>query len=168
MIYIDPPYNTGNDFVYNDTFSIGEKEYATISGDYDQESNKLIINSSSSGRYHTQWLNMIYPRLILAKDVLTEDGVIFISIDDCEYSNLKKICDEIFNSINFVGTIIWQTATDNNPSQISVEHEYILCYAKNRSVIGKWSLPSEKAQLILDQYNQLQMKYHDDIDQIKL
>lgn len=167
MIYIDPPYNTGNDFVYNDSFSVNELEYSSISGDYDQDLRKLTINSSSSGKYHTQWLNMMYPRLSLAKDLLTDDGVIFISIDDCEFSNLKKICDELFNSVNFVGVIVWQTATDNNPSQISTEHEYILCYAKNRSVVGKWVLPSEKAQLILDQYGKLKSKYLDDVDSIR-
>ena len=96
MIYIDPPYNTGNDFVYDDDFSMGEEEYDEMSGNYDEEGNKLFLNTDSNGRFHTDWLNMIYPRLKLARDFLTDDGVIFISIGEQEIDNLKKICSEIF------------------------------------------------------------------------
>ena len=107
MIYIDPPYNTGNDFVYNDDFSQSADEYQENSGQTDEEGNRLVQNTESNGRFHTDWLNMIYPRLKVAKDLLTEDGVIFISIDDNEQANLKKVCDEVFGSGNFVNTFAW-------------------------------------------------------------
>ena len=102
MIYIDPPYNTGNDFVYEDDFAQSAAEYMDNSGQYDEEGNRLVTNTESNGRFHTDWLNMIYPRLKIAKDLLTDDGVIFISIDDNEQENLKKCCDEVFGSPNFV------------------------------------------------------------------
>lgn len=106
MIYIDPPYNTGNDFVYNDNFDQDKQEYVHNSGQYDEEGNQLVANTESNGRFHTDWLNMIYPRLKVAKDLLSEDGVIFISIDDHEVDNLKKICNEIFGHSNFISTCI--------------------------------------------------------------
>ena len=127
MIYIDPPYNTGSDFIYEDNFSQSAMDYADNSGQTDEEGNRLVQNAEGNGRFHTDWLNMLYPRLRLAKDLLSDDGVIFISIDDNEQENLKKICGEIFGSQNFVGCIILQTATDNNPRQINTEHEYMLC-----------------------------------------
>ena len=159
MIYIDPPYNTGNDFVYNDDFAQSTDEYLANSGQFDEDGNRMVQNTESNGRFHTDWLNMIYPRLRLAKDLLAEDGVIFISIDDNEQGNLKKVCSEIFGASNFVGCIILQTATDNNPRQINTEHEYVLCYAKNKSVQGPWFAPSEKAQMIQDKYLELKSKY---------
>lgn len=107
MIYIDPPYNTGNDFVYADDFSQSTKEYHENSGQYDEDGNRMVQNSESNGRFHTDWLNMIYPRLRLAKDLLSDDGVIFISIDDNEQENLKKCSDEIFGAQNFVAQLIW-------------------------------------------------------------
>lgn len=100
MIYIDPPYNTGNDFVYEDDFAQSAAEYMDNSGQYDEEGNRLVTNTESNGRFHTDWLNMIYPRLKIAKDLLTDDGVIFISIDDKEQENLRKVCDEIFGMIS--------------------------------------------------------------------
>ena len=148
MIYIDPPYNTGNDFIYEDNFFQRATDYAAHSGQMDDDGNKLVQNNESNGRFHTDWLNMIYPRLKIAKDLLTDDGVIFISIDDNEQENLKKICNEIFGSQNFVGCLILQTATDNNPRQINTEHEYILCFVKNIKVQSPWITTSEKAQLI--------------------
>ena len=152
MIYIDPPYNTGEDFVYRDKSASEIEKYLQESGQIDESQNRMVQNPESDGRFHTNWLNMIYPRLKVAKDFLTEDGLIFISIDYHEVSNLRKICDEIFGQSNFVGEIIWQTATDNNPSQISIEHEYIECYAKNIAVQSNWSIPSQKASLIQEQY----------------
>lgn len=107
MIYIDPPYNTGNDFVYHDEFKQNASEYKDNSGQYDDNGNQMVTNTESNGRFHTDWLNMIYPRLKLAKDLLREDGVIFISIDDNEVENLRKIGDEIFGESNFVNQIIW-------------------------------------------------------------
>ena len=132
MIYIDPPYNTGNDFVYNDDFAQEAEEYMANSGQYSEEGNRLVANTESNGRFHTDWLNMMYPRLKLAKDLLKDDGVIFISIDDCEYSNLKKICDEIFGTNNFIASIVWQKKTSPDARMnISAAHDYILVYGKH-------------------------------------
>lgn len=110
MIYIDPPYNTGNDFVYEDDFAQSTDEYLANSGQYDEDGNRMVQNTESNGRFHTDWLNMIYPRLKLAKDLLTDDGVIFISMDDHEQENIKKICDEIFGESNFLAQVIWERA----------------------------------------------------------
>ena len=141
MIYIDPPYNTGNDFVYEDDFTKSMDEYRENSGQFDDYGNRLVKNMDSNGRFHTDWLNMIYPRIKLAKDLLTEDGVIFISIDDNEQENLKKCCDEIFGSVNFVAQLIWERAfaPKNDAKYISNSHDYILMYAKKISdfVIGR-------------------------------
>lgn len=148
MIYIDPPYNTGNDFIYEDDFSQKAENYAENSGQTDEEGNRLVQNAESNGRFHTDWLNMLYPRLRIAKDLLTEDGVIFISIDDNEQENLKKICDEIFGSQNFVFQIAWRR-TDNQPNigKIARVKEYILCFAKNISLLGLGKLPlTDKAK----------------------
>lgn len=148
MIYIDPPYNTGNDFIYEDDFSQKAEDYADNSGQTDEEGNRLVQNAESNGRFHTDWLNMLYPRLRIAKDLLTEDGVIFISIDDNEQENLKKICDEIFGSQNFVFQIAWRR-TDNQPNigKIARVKEYILCFAKNISLLGLGKLPlTDKAK----------------------
>lgn len=132
MIYIDPPYNTGNDFIYEDDFSQNAEEYLGNSGQFDEEGNKLVQNTESNGRFHTDWLNMLYPRLRFAKDLLSDDGVIFISIDDNEQENLKKICNELFGSNNFITQIAWEKVHTRKNSAInfSSSHEYILCYAK--------------------------------------
>lgn len=131
MIYIDPPYNTGNDFVYNDDFSQTANEYADASGQYDEQGNRLVQNTESNGRFHTDWLNMIYPRLKVAKDLLSDDGVIFISIDDHEVDNLKKICDEIFGESNFVANLVWQKKTGAADAvNIATITENIIVYAK--------------------------------------
>lgn len=143
MIYIDPPYNTGNDFVYNDDFAESSEEYFANSGQYDEQGNRLVANTESNGRFHTDWLNMIYPRLRIAKDLLTEDGVIFISIDDNEHSNVKKICDEIFGSSNFCGQfIINSTPNARDYGHIGKMHEFCLFYAKNISQTITYMLPS--------------------------
>ena len=134
MIYIDPPYNTGNDFVYNDDFAESAEEYLAHSGQFDEDGNRLVANTESNGRFHTDWLNMIYPRLKLAKDLLTDDGAIFISIDDNEYDNLKKMCDEIFGSSNFIANLIWQKKTGaSDANHIAIITENIIVYAKNSS-----------------------------------
>ena len=108
MIYIDPPYNRGTDSIYKDNFSQSMTDYVDNSGQVDDEGNRLVQNTESNGRLHTDWLNMMYPRLKLAKDILTDDGVIFISINDCEVANLKKICDEIFGRAHHLGTLVWK------------------------------------------------------------
>ena len=132
MIYIDPPYNTGNDFVYKDNFKDSIDNYKHITGQIDGNGHNITTNTESNGRFHTDWLNMIYPRLRLARNLLTDDGVIFISIDDHEQANLKKICDEIFGEINFVADILWNsTKSVTNTALISVSHTHNLVYFKN-------------------------------------
>ena len=133
MIYIDPPYNTGNDFVYEDDFAQSAAEYLAGSGQYDEAGNRMVTNTESNGRFHTDWLNMIYPRLKLAKDLLSDDGVIFISIDDNEQENLKKCCDEIFGGQNFVAQLIWERAFSpkNDARFVSNSHDYVLVFARN-------------------------------------
>lgn len=132
MIYIDPPYNTGNDFVYRDDFKQSADEYVENSGQLDDEGNRMVTNTESNGRFHTDWLNMMYPRLKLAKDLLSDDGVIFISIDDSEQSNLKKICNEIFGEENFIASLIWQKkfSRANDATYFSTMHDFILCISK--------------------------------------
>ncbi|MEE0841275.1 MAG: site-specific DNA-methyltransferase [Christensenellales bacterium] len=134
MIYIDPPYNTGNDFVYEDDFAQSAEEYTANSGQYDEQGNRLFQNTESNGRFHTDWLNMIYPRLKVARDLLTDDGVIFISIDDNEQANLKKICDEVFGESNFIAQIVWERAYSpvNLKKHFSESHDYIICYSKDK------------------------------------
>lgn len=137
MIYIDPPYNTGNDFVYNDDFAQGVDEYEQSSSARDENGNLITDpmqrNTESNGRFHTDWLNMIYPRIKVARDMLTKDGVIFISLDDNEVANMMKICNEIFGEQNFVGNIIWQSRTSiSNDDEISTNHNHTLVYSKDR------------------------------------
>ena len=135
MIYIDPPYNTGNDFIYNDDFSINGEEYAEESGEYDDNGNRMFKNTDSNGRFHSDWCSMIYSRLLVARNLLSDDGVIFISIDDNEQENLKKICDEVFGELNFVGEIIRKTKsmTGDNINCFNLQHEILLIYSKYRS-----------------------------------
>ena len=153
MIYIDPPYNTGNDFVYEDDFAQSTEEYLDNSGQFDEEGNRLVKNLDSNGRFHTDWLNMLYPRLKLAKDLLSDDGVIFISIDDNEQENLKKCCDEVFGSQNFVAQLVWERAyaPKNDAKYISNSHDYILIYAKNINdfVIGRLPRTAEAHALMI-------------------
>ena len=133
MIYIDPPYNTGNDFVYNDDFSMSEEEFAKANKTYDEDGNRLVKNLDSNGRFHTDWLNMLYPRLKLAKDLLSEDGIILINMDENELVNLYKICYEVFGEQNDLGTIVWDKRNPKGDAQgVSAQHEYILLFAKNK------------------------------------
>ncbi|MBF0230843.1 MAG: site-specific DNA-methyltransferase [Desulfamplus sp.] len=128
MIYIDPPYNTGNDFIYNDNFRMTKEESDIAEGDVSDLGERYTVNRKDHNRYHTNWLNMMYPRLRAAKDLLKDDGVIFISIDDGEVANLRKVCDEVFGEENFVAGFIWKKRTGSNDSQngVSNDHEYIL------------------------------------------
>ena len=159
MIYIDPPYNTGNDFVYEDDFAQSAEEYLENSGQYDEDGNRLVKNLDSNGRFHTDWLNMIYPRLKLAKDLLTDDGVIFISIDDNEIENLRKSCDEIFGEDNFVAQFIWRGGRRNLAKYVSTSHEYILCFAKNLEFCSSagvsWNEQKKGLQVIYKKADQL-------------
>ncbi len=134
MIYIDPPYNTGNDFVYDDDFAISQDDYDLFSGNVDELGNRYRKNTETNGRFHSDWCSMIYPRLIIARSLLTEYGIIFISIDDNEQRNLKNICDEIFGENNFISQVIWERAFApiNLKKHFSLSHDYILCYSKNK------------------------------------
>ena len=151
MIYIDPPYNTGNDFVYEDDFSQTAGEFRDKSGMFDEDGNMILqnyeVNSESNGRFHTDWLNMIYPRLKVARDLLTEDGVIFISIDDYEVENLRKVCDEVFGERNFIAQLIWERAFSpkNDARFVSNSHDYVLMFTRNIDsfVIGRLDRTAE-------------------------
>lgn len=145
-IYIDPPYNTGNDFIYNDKFNKSKEDELAESGQIDEEGNRLVSNNQSNGRFHSDWLSMMYSRLKLARNLLTDDGAIFISIDDNEQTNLKKICDDIFGEINFISTLVWQKnfAPKNDNKYISISTEYILVYSKNKEKFNRGLLPREE------------------------
>ena len=149
MIYIDPPYNTGNDFVYEDNFAQSTEDYMGNSGQYDEEGNRMVTNTESNGRFHTDWLNMIYPRLKIAKDLLADDGAVFISIDDNEVKNLMAMCDEVFGTSNFLATFVWQKkyGPANDAKGVSATHEYILLYGKNSDVWMPGLLPRSDEQL---------------------
>lgn len=171
MIYIDPPYNTGNDFVYEDDFAQSSEEYLANSGQFDEQGNRMFTNAESNGRFHTDWLNMIYPRLKVARDLLTDDGVIFISIDENELDNLKKICDEIFGMSNFIAEMIWAAGRKNDSKYISVSHEYIVCYFKNAEYIRSnkilWREKKRGLNDIYAEYNNLKKQYGTDTTKIE-
>jgi len=135
LIYIDPPYNTGHDFVYDDDFSQTQDEFSSESGEYNEDGGRLVANTESNGRFHSDWCSMIYPRLLLARDLLTSDGAFFISIDDNEYLNMRALCNEIFGAANFVASIVWQKTLTrrNDAQQISTAHDYVLVFAKQLS-----------------------------------
>lgn len=161
MIYIDPPYNTGNDFVYNDEFAQSYEDWRrdAINSVRDEDGNltadPMQRNTERNGRFHTDWLNMIYPRLKVARDLLKEDGVIFISIDENEVENLKRVCDEIFGANNFIAELIWSAGRKNDSKYISVSHEYILCYFRNSDYIREHKISwREKKQGLKDIYNE--------------
>lgn len=170
MIYIDPPYNTGNDFVYEDDFAISMSEYLANSGQYDEVGNQLVQNTESNGRFHTDWLNMLYPRLKIAKNLLTDDGAIFISIDENEVNALKNICDEIFGRSNFVAELIWAAGRKNDSKYISVSHEYILCYFRNSDFIKEnkiiWRERKQGLDDIYTEYENLKKIYGTDYEQM--
>lgn len=138
MIYIDPPYNTGNDFIYADDFMRSQEEEDEQMGMYDEDENRLFKNTDTNGRFHSDWCSMIYSRLMLARNLLTDDGVIFTSIDDNEVDNLKKICDEVFGAVNYVATFPWRkrTAKSDVPFGVSQDYEYILCFAKSSNFVA--------------------------------
>lgn len=170
MIYIDPPYNTGNDFVYEDDFAISMSEYLANSGQYDEVGNQLVQNAESNGRFHTDWLNMLYPRLKIAKNLLTDDGAIFISIDENEVNTLKTICDEIFGRSNFVAELIWAAGRKNDSKYVSVSHEYILCYFRNSDFIKEnkiiWRERKQGLDDIYAEYENVKKIYGTDYEQM--
>jgi len=149
---IDPPYNTGNDFIYKDSFKIDKEEYEEQIGLYDENYNMMFKNTDTNGRFHSDWCSMMYPRLKLAYNLLSEDGVIFISIDDNEVENLKKICNELFGESNFIANLIWKSKSGgaNDSRFFAVDHEYIIVYAKNKSL---FSLKKDKEATVTTLYN---------------
>ena len=166
MIYIDPPYNTAkDDFTYNDYFRKSEAELIEELG-LDQETIERFQDLYGT-KTHSGWLSFMYPRLKIARELLTDDGVIFISIDDNEQANLRGLCDEIFGDSNFIGTLVWKTATDNNATQIATEHEYVVCYAKNKHQQGEWEIPSENAKKFKNKYAHLKRKIGNDPKKIQ-
>ena len=171
MIYIDPPYNTGNDFIYADDFTMSGEEYAEELGATDEAGNRLFRNTDSNGRFHSDWCSMIYSRLMLARNLLTEDGVIFISIDENEVSTLKQMCDEAFGSSNFVAELIWSAGRKNDSKHISVSHEYILCYFKCAQYIKEHKITWRERKQGLDdiyaQYDSLVKKNGNDTESIE-
>lgn len=152
LIYIDPPYNTGHDFVYDDDFSKTRAEYDAESGDYDEEGGRLVANPESNGRFHSDWCSMMYPRLMLARDLLSDDGAIFISIDDNEANNLEKICDDVFGRSSFLTRFIWRKVDSPNDNHVVVtpDHEYVLAYCKNAATVA---LRQREAPELVDAYN---------------
>ena len=148
MIYIDPPYNTGNDFIYRDDFTSSSEEYEEDAGLFDEEGNRMFKNTDTNGRFHSDWCSMIYSRLMLARNVLREDGIIFISLDDGEFDNLRKICNEIFGEANFLECLIWKKrATPPNDRNIGRIHEFVLCYAKNINELTLGLLPRDEKSI---------------------
>lgn len=165
LIYIDPPYNTGSDLIYHDDFEQSAQSFLVSENKIDEQGNRLSSNLQSEGRFHTNWLNMIYPRLKIARDLLTDDGAIFISIDENEMDNLKKVCDEIFGQSNFIASLVWAAGRKNDSKLISVSHEYIVCYARNRNYLKEHSiLWRERKQGLDDIYKEYERlkKLHGD------
>ena len=149
LIYIDPPYNTGKEFVYPDDYRDNIQNYLELTGQTDEQNRKLSSNTEASGRFHADWLNMIYPRLKLARNLLREDGVICISIDDCERDNLRKLCDEIFGEDNFVESVVWKKRYGGGAKEkhlVSL-HEYVLVYAHNISSLGNLYVPQSRESI---------------------
>lgn len=168
MIYIDPPYNTGKDgFVYEDDRKITAAQLKDLAGIDEKKASRIIEFTKSKSNSHSAWLTFMYPRLYVAKQLLKEDGVIFISIDDNELSQLKILLDDIFGDENFLGNLILQTATDNNPTQINTEHEYILCYARQKEKLDKWFNKSKNAEKIIVEYERLKDVHADDVEKIQ-
>ena len=165
LIYIDPPYNTGSDLIYHDDFDQSAESFLVSENKIDEQGNRLSSNLQSEGRFHTNWLNMIYPRLKIARDLLTDDGAIFISIDENEMDNLKKVCDEIFGQSNFIASLVWAAGRKNDSKLISVSHEYIVCYARNKNYLKENSIVwRERKQGLDDIYKEYERlkKLHGD------
>ncbi|KAA0210179.1 site-specific DNA-methyltransferase [Ignavibacteria bacterium CHB1] len=168
MIYIDPPYNTGGDgFVYNDDRKFTVKELQQLIGIDAEKAKRILDFTQSKSNSHSAWLTFMYPRLYIAKQMLKNEGAIFISIDDNEVAQLRLLMDEVFGEENFAGQIVWQTATDNNPTQVATEHEYVLVFVKNRIYQDYWETPSEKGKIIQAKYEELKYELGDDLDQIQ-
>lgn len=166
MIYIDPPYNTGNDFLYNDDFAETTAEYLQRSGQASDDGRRLVANLESNGRFHSDWLSMMLPRLKLARNLLTDDGVIFMSINDAELANMKRLASEVFGEVNFVGSMIWAAGRKNDSKYISASHEYIICYARNFDALRKagitWKVRKKGLDVIYAEADRLVRQHHGD------
>ncbi|MGS1015215.1 site-specific DNA-methyltransferase [Rhodanobacter sp. UC4450_H17] len=170
MIYIDPPYNTGNDFIYKDDFSSDSSNYTQQSGQTDSEGGRLVANTEANGRFHSDWLSMIFSRLKLARNLLRADGSIFISIDDNEVDNLRKVCNEIFGEENFIGQVVWQRSKKGDSKLIANVHEYVLCYVRDKHAVlasGPWRRPKEGADQVLSKYAELREQHRSDHEAIR-
>ncbi|XZF14951.1 site-specific DNA-methyltransferase [Chitinophagaceae bacterium MMS25-I14] len=171
IIYIDPPYNTGKDFVYKDNFTQTTDEFKEQSGLIDEYNQRLVANPETSGRYHSDWLSMMYPRLKLARNLLTDDGVILMSIDDNELNNLRKMCDEIYGEINLIATLIWEKGRKNDSRFFSIGHEYIVVYSKNKEFLKekdiKWREEKPGAKEIYDEYLRLKNLHGNDFKKME-
>ena len=167
MIYIDPPYNTGNDFIYKDNFTDNSSEFLKTSNQKSNEGFPLVSNTESSGRFHSNWLSMIYSRLKLARNLLTDDGVIAISIDENEHSNIVKVGCEVFGDENFCGEIVWKNSSKNDQKYISIQHEYILLFVKNKYFnSGAWTEKKEGLDEIYSAFQKLKKEHGTDWDTI--
>ena len=166
MIYIDPPYNTGNDFVYDDDFAVSQHEHDLATGDIDELGLRYRKNTDTNGKFHSDWCSMIYSRLLIARSLLKEDGVIFMSIDENEVSNLRSIADEVFNERNFIAELVWAAGRKNDSKHISISHEYILAYFKNADYIQEhkiiWREKKQGLNDIYSQYEKLKKQYGED------
>lgn len=170
LIYIDPPYNTGKDFIYKDDFSSDVEDYMQQSSQTGADGGRLVANTEANGRFHSDWLSMIYPRLKLARNLLRDDGAILISIDDNEVDNLRKVCDEVFGEDNFVGQIVWQRSKKGDSKLVAKVHEYILCYVRDKESVlanGPWRRPKDGADQVLAKYAELRENLGNNHDAIR-
>ena len=171
QIILNPPYNTGNDFIYRDDFARTTEEYASVTGELSEDGDRLFKNTDTNGRFHSDWCSMIYSRLMVCRSFLTEDGAIFISIDENEVNTLKAICDEVFGASNFVAELIWSAGRKNDSKHISVSHEYILCYFKNAQYIAEhqiiWRERKQGLDDIYGKYEALKKQYGADCERIE-
>lgn len=170
LIYIDPPYNTGNDFIYDDDFAEESDAYFVRSNQRDGEGNRMVANTTSNGRFHSDWVSMLYSRLKLARNLLRDDGSVFISIDDNEITNLRQICDEVFGSENFVSSIVWQRSKKGDAKLVAKVHEYIVCYARNKTALieaGVWRRKKEGVDEVLSQYQSFKRSFRNEHAKIR-
>ncbi|MDD2466653.1 MAG: site-specific DNA-methyltransferase [Desulfobulbus sp.] len=165
MIYIDPPYNTGNDFIYEDDFAENTEGFLKRSNQKDEKGNRLVANTEANGRFHSDWLSMMYPRLKVAKNLLCNDGALFVSIDDTEVAGLRQLLDEIFGAENFITEIVWEGANKNDARQIGVCHEYVLCYVKEKHATPiSWSVTKEGVEPVLKEVERLKKTHGSDFE----
>lgn len=167
LIYIDPPYNTGKDFVYQDNFTQGSSEFLKKSLQEDDEGNKLLANREAAGRFHSEWLSMLYSRLVIARNLLRQDGIVVVSIDEKEHANLKKVCDEVFGASNFCGEIVWKNSSKNDQAYVSIQHEYLVVYVKDKNTnSGEWTERKQGLEEIYKAFEGFRREHGDDWDAI--